>query len=126
MRCDGLIVSSFDRAASVIHCDYAWVGGNVLDPSGLPPLAYREESGGMQSQVIRTGRPARFSDVIERVRDPQGTYYEVGREGEVRDLREGDPPTVHSAIMVPLRLEGEVVGVVQAMADAQDAYADAD
>ena len=122
VRCDGLIVSAFDRASGVIRCDYAWTGGNVLDPATLPPLIYREDSGGMQSQVIRTGRPAMFSDVVERVRDPKGTYYEVDRGGEVRDLKEGGPPTVHSAIMVPLRLEGEVVGVIQVMADAQNAY----
>jgi GAF domain-containing protein len=126
MRCDGLIVSSFDRAASVILCDYAWVGGNLLDPATLPPLTYRDDSGGMQSQVIRTGRPAMFSDVVERVRDPKGTYYEVDPGGDVRDLKQGDPPLVQSAIMVPLRLDGEVVGVVQVMADAANAYASAD
>src|SRR5262247_1724978 len=63
MRCDGMIVSSFDREQSLIRCDFAWVGGNRLEASTLPPLKFRPESGGMQSEVIRTGRPRLFSDV---------------------------------------------------------------
>ena len=126
MRCDGLIVSAFDRGARTIRCSYAWVGGNVLDPETLPVLAYREESTGMQTQVIRTGEPMLFSDVAERVRDPKGTYYEVDASGGMRDLKTSGPPTSQSAIMVPLRLEGEVVGVVQVMADAPGVYGQAD
>ncbi|TMQ67840.1 MAG: hybrid sensor histidine kinase/response regulator [Candidatus Eisenbacteria bacterium] len=122
MRCDGLIVSSFDREQSLIRCVYACVGGNVIDPATLPPLPFRSDSGGMQSQVIRTGKPTLFCDVQERVRDPKGRYYEVDPTGGVRDLRDAGPPLARSAIMAPLRLEGEVVGVVQVSADTQDAY----
>ena len=122
MRCDGLIVSELDRASGSIRCLYAYVSGNVLDPSTLPALAYREESAGMQSQVIRTGRPMLFTDVADRVRDPKGKYYEVDGAGVVRDLRDADPPLARNAIMAPLRLEGEVVGVVQVSADAESVY----
>jgi signal transduction histidine kinase len=126
MRCDGLIVSSFDREENVIRCDHAWVGGNLIDPSTLPPLVFRPESGGMQTQVIRTGRPALFADVVQRVRDPRSTYYEVESSGRMRKLRESDPPQARSAIMTPLLLEGDVVGVLQVMADAENAYSPAD
>jgi len=126
MRCDGLIVSSFDPAENLIRCAYAWVGGNVLDPAGLPPLTYRPDAEGMQTQVIRTGRPMLFSDVADRVRDPKGTFYEVDPGGGVRDLRKGSPTTSHSAIMVPLRLEDQVVGVVQVMSDAEGVYTPGD
>jgi len=126
MRCDGMIVSSFDATTCTIRCAYAWVGGNVLDPATLPPLTWRPDSAGMQSQVIRTGRPMIFDDVGERVRDPKGHYYEVDSSGDVRDLRDAPPTQSKSAIMAPLRLEGAVVGVVQVMADVVDAYGQAD
>src|SRR5262245_3065903 len=126
MRCDGMIVSSFEAETRTIRCAYAWVGGNVLDPATLPPLTWRPDSAGMQSQVIRTGRPMIFDDVPERVRDPKGRYYEVEPSGDVRDLRDAPPPHSKSAIMAPLRLEGAVVGVVQVMADVVDAYGQAD
>jgi len=122
MRCDGLIVSELVRERGVIRCLYAYVSGNLLDPDTLPPLQYRPDSGGMQSQVIRTGRPMLFSDVAECVRDPNGKYYEVDGAGGVRDLRDSDPPQARNAIMAPLRLEGEVVGVVQVSADAENVY----
>ncbi len=122
MPCNGLIVSSFDRASNLIRCVHAWVGGNVLDPASLPPLVHRPDSEGMQTQVIRTGRPAIFSDVAERVRDPKGTFYEVEPSGVVRDLKDSGPTESRSALMAPLILEGEVVGVLQVMADEERAY----
>ena len=126
MACDGMIVSSYDATEALIRCQFAWVGGNELDPESLPPLQYREDSGGMQSQVIRTGRPMLFADVAERVQDPRGTYYEVEAGGRVRDLQDSGPPRSRSAIMVPLLLEGAVVGVVQVMADRENAYGSAE
>ena len=126
MRCDGLIVSSFDRVTQEIRCAYAWVGGNVLDPDTLPPLRLQPEGGGMQSQVIRSGRPMQFGDVAERVRDPQGTFYEVAPDGSMRDLHDSDPPESQSAIMVPLVLEAAVTGVVQVMTDGAGGYSAAD
>jgi signal transduction histidine kinase/CheY-like chemotaxis protein len=123
MPCDGLIVSAYDRDAGLIRCDYAWVEGNLIDPASLPPLVYKPDSPkGMQTQVIRTGRPAIFSDVVERAQDPKGTYYEVDAQGGVHNLRGGGAPKSRSAIMVPLRLEDVVVGVVQVMADRDGAY----
>ena len=121
MTCDGLVVSSFDRHGLVIRCAYAWVDGKILDPSTFPPVTYRGGSGGMQSQVIRTGRPMLFTDVAERVRAPETTYYEVDPSGNMRNLN-NQAPSCRSAIMVPLKLEGEVVGVVQVMADTENAY----
>ncbi len=125
MRCDGLIVSSFDRRENMIRCAYAWVNGSLVDPATFPPLTYRGGSFGMQSRVIHSGKPMMFTDVAERVRDPEGTYYELDESGGMRSLR-ASPPACRSAIMVPLMLEGEVVGVVQVMADADCAYSPAD
>jgi signal transduction histidine kinase/ActR/RegA family two-component response regulator len=125
MRCDGLIVSSFDRAEGLIRCAYAWVNGNLVDPVTLPPLTYQGGSVGMQSRVIHSGKPMMFTNVVEHVRDPQATYYELDDSGGIRNLR-ASTPACRSAIMVPLRLEGAVVGVVQVMADAENVYSAGD
>lgn len=124
--CNGVIVSSLDRKAALIRCAYAWAGGEVLDPATLPPIELRPDAAGMQTQVIRTGKPMMFSDVAERVRDPKGQYYEVEAGGSVRDLKDSGPSKSHSALMAPLILEGEVVGVLQVMADEAAAYGPAD
>ena len=125
MRCDGLVVSSFDSTENLIRCAYAWVNGKLVDPATFPPLTYGGGSFGMQSRVIHTGKPMMFSDVAERVREPKGTYYELDESGGVRNLHASTPAS-RSAIMVPLKLEGEVVGVVQVMADAENVYSTTD
>jgi PAS domain S-box-containing protein len=111
----GVVVSSFDPETKLISCDYAWVDGGKVDPEILPPLPLNREGGGMQSRVIVSGEPLLVNDVPERVKDPSGVYYDVDREGHVRKLPEEGPPGVQSAMMLPVKHEGEVVGVVQLM-----------
>jgi PAS domain S-box-containing protein len=111
---NGVIVSSFDPKTDLISCEYAWVDGGKLDPAILPPLPLNRE-GGMQSRVIMSGEPLLQNDVPEQVKDPEGVYYDVDREGHMRKLPEEGPPAVQSALMLPVKFEGEVVGVVQLM-----------
>ena len=115
---DGVLVSSYDESDGFIRCEYAWSDGNRLDVSVFPPIALNREGGGMQSKVIVNGQPLLFNDVAEVVRDPGGTYYDVDREGNVRKLPESGPPGSSAAMMVPVKHEGRVVGVVQVMANS--------
>ena len=112
---NGVIVSSFEPETGLISADYAWVDGDRLDPTILPPLPLNREGGGMQSKVIVSGRPLLVNDVPEQVKKPDGVYYDVDREGHVRKLPEEGPPGVQAALMLPIKHEGEVVGVVQLM-----------
>jgi two-component system phosphate regulon sensor histidine kinase PhoR len=114
---DGVVVSSYDESDELIRCDYAWVEGNRIDPTTLPPLPLNRQ-GGMQSQVIVSGEPLLFNDVVERVQAPDGTFYNVDSEGTVRKLPESGPSGTTAAMMVPVAHEGRVVGVVQVMADS--------
>ena len=115
---DGVVVSSYDERDGLIRCEYAWVEGNVVDASTLPPLPLNREGGGMQSRVILGGRPLLFNDVADRVQEPEGTYYNVDREGTVERIPDAGPAGTTAAMMVPVTHEGGVVGVVQVMADS--------
>src|SRR5881227_1388671 len=122
---DGVVVSSFDARESLIRCEYAWVEGQHVDPTTLPKLKL-STAGGMQSEVIRTGRPLLENDVGGRVAgDEGGTFYDVDREGTVRKLPDTGPTHVQAAMMVPVKHEGQVVGVVQLMSDERT-YTDED
>ena len=114
---DGVVVSSYEEREGLIRCDYAWVDGNRLDPAIFPPVPLNREGGGMQSRVIVSGDPLLVNDVAERVREPEGTYYDVDREGTIRKLPDTGPPGTQAAMMVPVKHEGRVVGVVQVMSD---------
>ena len=122
---DGVVVSSFDERESLIRCEYAWVEGEHVDPKTLPELKL-STAGGMQSEVIRTGKPLLENDVGGRVAgDEGGTFYDVDREGTVRKLPDTGPTHVQAAMMVPVKHEGRVVGVVQLMSDERT-YTDED
>jgi len=115
---DGIVVSSYDERDGLIRCEYAWVEGNVVDPSTLPALPLNRGGGGMQSRVIVTGEPYLFNDVAERVQNVDGEYYNVDREGTVQKIPDSGPAGTSAAMMVPVKQEGRVVGVVQLMTDS--------
>ena len=115
---DGIVVSSYDERDGMIRCEYAWVEGNVVDPSTLPALPLNREGGGMQSRVILSGEPSLFNDVAERVQNVDGEYYNVDREGIVQKIPESGPAGTTAAMMAPVKHEGRVVGVVQLMSDS--------
>jgi len=114
---DGVIVSSYEDADGLIRCDYAWSDGRRLDASGFPPLPLNREGGGMQSRVIVTGEPLLVNDVPEVVQHEPGIYYDVDREGTMRKVPDAGAPKTRAALMVPVKHEGAVVGVVQVMSD---------
>jgi signal transduction histidine kinase len=116
---NGVIISSYDDGAGLIRCEYAWTDGTRIDPATLPPLELNREGGGMQSRVILSGEPLLENEVAERVKDPGGTYYDVDGSGKVRRLPDEGPPLTRAAMMVPVKDEGRVVGVVQLMSDEQ-------
>ncbi len=115
---DGVLVSSYDESDGLIRCDYAWSDGNRLDTSVFPPLPLNREGGGMQSKVIVSGESSLFNDLAELVQRPGGTYYDVDREGKIRRLPDSGPPGSRAAMMVPVKHEGRVVGVVQIMSNS--------
>ncbi|HEV8250528.1 MAG TPA: ATP-binding protein [Gaiellaceae bacterium] len=116
---NGVVVSSYDDRDGLIRCEYAWVDGTSIDPTTLPPLQLNREGGGMQSRVIMSGEPLLENEVQERVKDPGGTYYEVDASGRIEKLPDAGPPRTRAAMMVPVKDEGRVVGVVQLMSDEQ-------
>jgi PAS domain S-box-containing protein len=122
---DGLIVSSYDDRDDMIRCEYAWTDGAVLDAASLPPLKLNREGGGMQSRVIVTGEPVLFENVPERVTAVDGVYYNVDAEGRMEKIPDSGPAKTTSAMMVPVKEEGRVVGVVQLMTD-RGLYSEAD
>ncbi len=114
---DGLVVSSYDESDDLISCEYAWVEGNLIDAAALPPVPLNRTGGGMQSRVIMSGEPLLFNDVVERVQQVGGHFYNVDREGTIERIPESGPAGTTAAMMLPVKHAERVVGVVQVMAD---------
>jgi PAS domain S-box-containing protein len=122
---DGMIISSYDDRDEHIRCQFAWTDGAVLDPATLPTLSLNREGGGMQSRVIVSGEALLFTDVPDHVTSVSGVYYNVDAEGHVEKIPDTGPAKSAAAMMVPVKEEGQVVGVVQLMKDS-GVYTDAD
>ena len=87
-----MVVSSYDERDDLILCEYAWVEGNLVDPETLPPLPLNRSGGGMQSQVIVTGEPILFNDVVAHVQHVDGVYYNVASDGSIEEIGDTEPP----------------------------------
>lgn len=121
MDCDGLLVSSFDPVKSLIRCAYAWIEGQPVDAAGFPAIPLAPEGRGMQSVVIRSGKPLRVDDV-EAWQQKMNTVYHVDADGTVRNRPAESKPRAQSALMVPITLEGRVLGIVQVMSHRKATY----
>jgi len=113
MDCDGLFVSSYDPKDKLIRCTYARHERQRLDASQFPPIPLEPEGHGIQSVVIRTGESLLIRDYEDKDR-------------VVHEEIPGNADRTRSAIIVPLRLEGQVVGVVQVCSYGYDAYTEHD
>jgi signal transduction histidine kinase len=71
----------------------------------------------MQSRVIVSGESFLFNDVPRQVREREGQYYNVDPDGTLRKIPDAGPAATSAAMMVPVKHEGIVVGVVQLMTD---------
>ena len=121
MDCDGLFVSTFDSDAQMIQCAFAWVEGQPIDPAGLPAVPLAPEGKGVQSQVIRTGEPLLISDMDDRMKLSH-TSFHVNPDGSYDKKPADTGPRTQSAIYVPIKLEGQVLGTVQVQSLRRNAY----
>jgi signal transduction histidine kinase len=127
MDADTFMISLYDEDQQRILGEYVITGGVVRETGNLPPISL-EKGHDTESQVIRTGEPlyvADWREVTERMRgeckaDENGT------------LNDGPPclaawrNSIRSALMVPMKAEGETIGVMQVQSHQVDAYSQED
>ncbi len=122
MDAESFIVSFYDAETRLIRAGYVVADEEVLDVTGFPPIPLEEEGRGTQSQVIRSGEPLYISDYRQAVKKT-GTQYSFSEKGIVV---EGEPlleeDFTRSALYVPMKIEGETIGVMQVQSYRLDAY----
>lgn len=121
MDCASLLVSIHTPEDNLIRCVYAWAEGKTLDTTQFPPLPLINDGHGMQSQVIYSGQPLMIRDAIAAEQTQTARYY-AHDDGTVTDQPDPVEPRVRSLIIVPITLEGRVLGAVQVMSHRLNAY----
>jgi len=121
---EGFIVSSYDPENKLIRAEFLISEGIRHDTSGFPLIPLEEEGCGTQSRVIRTGEPLYLPDFREAMTQTR-SQYTFDEKGSVV---EGPPPpgaeetSTNSALLVPLRVAGKTIGVLQLQSNQRDAY----
>ena len=121
------IVSLYDEEAGLLTAVYAQFDGKPFDVSKLPPIPLEKKGHGTQSEVIHTGEPVYLPN-FRKAREQGTTEYTVDDGGTVS---EGGPPNdadsiARSALLVPLKLVGRTIGVMQIQSYQLDAYGQED
>jgi GAF domain-containing protein/HAMP domain-containing protein len=124
----GFIVSSYDDETQLVRAEYATYKGTTMDVTGFPPIPLAEPGQGTQSQVIHTGRPLYASD-HRKSREKGKTEYTVEKNGSIRKgppSEEEREDSTNSAFYVPMKIEGQAIGVMQLQSPRLDAYTQED
>jgi len=124
---DGFFVSRYHKDTGLITALFIVDEGVERDVSTFPSIPLAEEGKGMQSQVLRAGRPLNVPNWIERERTMQ-TVYHIESDGSLAPAPPEDEreECTKSALLVPMMLEGEPVGVLQVQSNRLNAYSDED
>lgn len=112
MPCDFLSVSSFDIDRQLIRCDYGSGPQGEFDVTAYPLIPLEAEGRGTQSLVIRSGEPLLLNDYVTYVQTASTTYY-VADDGQLQPDLSAEEKFPRSALIVPLKLAGQAVGVIQ-------------
>ena len=123
MDAKSFIISFYDAEEQLIRAGCALFDKKILDASKLPPIPLAQEEHGMQSQVICTGEPLYVPD-YRKARKKGSTEYTIDPNGV---MKKGPPPEeekdiTRSALFVPLKSEGKVIGVMQVQSNRLDGY----
>ncbi len=124
---NGFFVSRYHKDTGLITALFAVDEGGELDVSTFPPIPLAPEGKGMQSQVLRTGKPLYVPNWMEGERKMQ-TVHHITPDGTFTPPPPEDErgECTQSALLVPMMSQGEPMGVLQVQSNRLNAYSDED
>jgi len=124
MEVSAFMISFYDRAQNMIHAEFVMRNGAPFDVREVPPIPLAKSGQGNQSRVIRAGEPLYIAD-WQASRREHGTEYAITDDGAVKKALPSDAAQenrINSAILAPLKIGGETIGVMQAQSSQLDAF----
>jgi two-component sensor histidine kinase len=121
MPCDVLIVWRYDQAAGLLHCVYSRDQAGVKDVSGNPPIPLAPEGMGTLSQAVQTGQSLLLLPDYEKQPSAESRHYLVAPDGELPASMPAGAARPRSAIITPIMLEQQVVGMIQVFSARKNA-----
>ncbi|HSB90303.1 MAG TPA: PAS domain S-box protein [Anaerolineales bacterium] len=121
MDCSGFYISTYEAETNTIRSVYARHNGTKVDASEILSLPLEPEGQGTQSRVIRSGESLYLPDCRAFWRNA-GTRFLVEEDGVLDQPAPNDADIDRSALIVPLKLEEKVTGVVQVFSSHPNAF----
>ena len=121
--CDGFFISTYNPTQNIIRCQAAWMDGVRADTRAFPELPLEAEGHGTQSVVIRSGKSIILNDYEASLQTSKSVHH-VNPEGSMRESLPDDEDRARSAMIIPLKLEREVIGVLQIFSYKLNAFSE--
>lgn len=126
ISCTTLIVSRFDSDEKLIHCEYVRHKGKQQQIDHLPAIPLEPEGRGVQAKAIHSGEALLIEDWRAEVRRNRIAYYLDDESNIVEEPPHGVELAAQTALVVPLKLEGAVTGVLQVLSEEQADFSEQD
>ncbi len=121
MDCEGLVVAEYNSKEQKIYYTAAWIQGVWSETSNIPPIDLAPEGKGILSRVIRSGKSLILNDYVAEL-EKSKTKFRVDEKGKTYDINSERKDNTRSALMVPLKIEGKVIGVLHIISFKKNAY----
>lgn len=121
MPCDFIIVSSYDPEFELIRCEYLHTPEGPQQVTNFPPIPLEPPGQGTQSLVIRSGKSLLLSDYEKALQTTNNTLY-FNEQAEIVDETYEEDDRTRSAVLVPLKVNGIVTGVLQVLSTKLNAH----
>lgn len=108
MDADTFVVSFYDKEKELISPGYALIAGKVLDIQIFPSRPLKHKESEIQSNIITSDKPIYLSDM---------------RKGQIS---QDDGDYTKSAVFVPMKIGGEIIGVMEVQSYRLNAYSEQD
>jgi PAS domain S-box-containing protein len=120
MPCASMLVSQYDSSEQLIRCAFGYDNG-PMDVSQFPPISLEAQGRGTQSLVIRSGQPLILNDYETQIKTAQ-TLYHITDGPTLAEEIPDDEERPRSAIIVPIKLDNQVAGVIQVFSLQRNDY----
>ncbi len=116
MDADTFVVSFYNKAKETISPGYALIEGNVLDITVFPPMSLSHRESEIQNKVITTEEYVYLPDLRRT----------LGKETENEKKKHYEGDYTKSAVYVPMKIGGEIIGVIEVQSYDYNAYSQQD
>lgn len=115
--CDSMIISSYNDEAKIIKILSIWSDGEKPNTNIFPEIPLAPEGHGIQSETIRSGNSILIDDYKDYFKNTV-TRYSYADDKIIKETK----TLYNSAIVVPMKHENKIIGVIQLLSYKHKAY----